>query len=87
MAISQIAARLDNVFRLLTGGSRSVQHRQQTLATMDWSYACYPNGAGLNACRYLLALDFGAAESIVWRGSEPFGVWICWLWWIILDPR
>jgi non-specific serine/threonine protein kinase len=35
----QIAARLDQQFRLLTGGSRAALPRQQTLrATMDWSY-------------------------------------------------
>jgi len=35
----QLAARLDDAFRLLTGGSRSALPRQQTLrATLDWSY-------------------------------------------------
>jgi non-specific serine/threonine protein kinase len=35
----QIATRLDQRFRLLTGGSRAALPRQQTLrATMDWSY-------------------------------------------------
>lgn len=35
----QIAERLDDRFRLLTGGSRTAVARQQTLrATMDWSY-------------------------------------------------
>ena len=35
----QIAARLDDCFRLLTGGSRTVLPRQQTLrALVDWSY-------------------------------------------------
>ena len=35
----QIASRLDNRFRLLTGGSRSALPRQQTLrAAIDWSY-------------------------------------------------
>jgi non-specific serine/threonine protein kinase len=35
----QIAARLDDLFRLLTGGSRTALPRQQTLkATIDWSY-------------------------------------------------
>ncbi len=39
-AIEQIAARLDDSFRLLTAGPRTVMPRQQTLrATMDWSYA------------------------------------------------
>jgi hypothetical protein len=35
----QIAARLDDCFQLLTGGSRTAPTRQQTLrATLDWSY-------------------------------------------------
>jgi len=39
LAVDQIAARLDDRFRLLTGGSRSVLPRHQTLrAAMDWSY-------------------------------------------------
>lgn len=36
---TQIAARLDERFRLLVGGSRTALERQQTLrATVDWSY-------------------------------------------------
>jgi predicted ATPase/DNA-binding SARP family transcriptional activator len=36
---AEIAARLDDVFRLLAGGSPAVPPRHQTLrATMDWSY-------------------------------------------------
>jgi predicted ATPase/class 3 adenylate cyclase len=36
----QIASRLDDRFRLLTGGSRTALPRQQTLrATIDWSYS------------------------------------------------
>lgn len=39
MGVEQIAARLDNRFRLLTGGSRTALPRQQTLgALIDWSY-------------------------------------------------
>ena len=39
LTVEQIAARLDDRFRLLTGGSRNALPRQQTLrATMDWSY-------------------------------------------------
>ena len=39
MRTSQIAERLDNRFRLLTGGSRTVLPRQQTLeAAIDWSF-------------------------------------------------
>jgi predicted ATPase len=37
--VAQIAARLDDCFRLLAGGHRSALPRQQTLrATLDWSY-------------------------------------------------
>ena len=39
MMVEQIAARLDDRFRLLTGGSRTALPRQQTLrATIDWSW-------------------------------------------------
>jgi predicted ATPase/class 3 adenylate cyclase len=39
LAVEQIAVRLDDRFRLLTGGSRIVLPRQQTLgAAIDWSY-------------------------------------------------
>ncbi len=39
LSVEQIAMRLDDRFRLLTGGSRTALRRQQTLqATIDWSY-------------------------------------------------
>jgi len=39
LSVEQIAARLDDRFRLLTGGSRTALPRHQTLqGTMDWSY-------------------------------------------------
>jgi non-specific serine/threonine protein kinase len=39
LSAEQIAARLDDLFRLLTTGSRTALPRQQTLrATVDWSY-------------------------------------------------
>ena len=39
LAVEQIVARLNDVYRLLNGGSRSALPRQQTLrAAMDWSY-------------------------------------------------
>ncbi len=39
LTVEQIAARLDDRFRLLTGGGPTVLPRHQTLrATMDWSY-------------------------------------------------
>jgi non-specific serine/threonine protein kinase len=40
LSVGQIAARLDDAFRLLTRGSQDAPARHQTLrATMDWSYA------------------------------------------------
>jgi predicted ATPase/DNA-binding CsgD family transcriptional regulator len=40
LSVEQIAARLDDAYRLLTGGRRTALPRQQTLrATMDWSYS------------------------------------------------
>ena len=40
LSIDQIAARLDDRFRLLSGGPRTSMPRQQTLqAAVDWSYA------------------------------------------------
>lgn len=39
LSLEQIASRLDDAFRLLTGGSRTVLPRHQTLrALIDWSY-------------------------------------------------
>jgi predicted ATPase/DNA-binding CsgD family transcriptional regulator len=43
LSVEQIVARLDDAYRLLTGGSRSALPRQQTLrAAMDWSYDLLP---------------------------------------------
>src|SRR6202022_700118 len=40
LSVAQVASRLDDRFRLLTGGGRTVVARQQTLrALIDWSYA------------------------------------------------
>jgi predicted ATPase len=40
LSVEQISDRLDDPFRLLTGGSRTGLRRQQTLrATLDWSHA------------------------------------------------
>jgi predicted ATPase/DNA-binding SARP family transcriptional activator len=43
LSVEQIAARLDDRFRLLTGGSRTALPRQRTLrASIDWSYSLLP---------------------------------------------
>jgi predicted ATPase/class 3 adenylate cyclase len=38
MSVEQIAARLDNQFHLLTGGSRTLQRQQTLRALIDWSH-------------------------------------------------
>src|SRR5205823_6624354 len=39
LSVEQLAERLDDAFRLLTGGSRMAPPRQQTMkAMLDWSY-------------------------------------------------
>jgi predicted ATPase/class 3 adenylate cyclase len=44
LKVEQIASRLDDAFRLLTGGSRTALPRQQTLrALIDWSYNLLSN--------------------------------------------
>ena len=43
LGVAALAARLDDRFRLLTGGHRTALPRQQTLrATLDWSYDLLP---------------------------------------------
>jgi predicted ATPase/DNA-binding SARP family transcriptional activator len=43
LGLDELAARLDDRFRLLTGGHRTALLRQQTLrATLDWSYELLP---------------------------------------------
>jgi predicted ATPase/class 3 adenylate cyclase len=65
----QIAARLDDRFRLLTGGSRTALPRQQTLrALIDWSYDLLP-GAERQALSRLSVFaggwTFEAAEAVL----------------------
>jgi predicted ATPase len=44
LSVEQIASRLNDRFRLLTGGSRTALRRQQTLrALIDWSYDSLPD--------------------------------------------
>lgn len=52
MPLDQLAARLDDRFRLLTGGSRTALPRQQTLrALIDWSYDLLNDRERLLLCR------------------------------------
>ena len=52
MPVEQLASRLDDRFRLLTGGSRTALPRQQTLrALIDWSYDLLEENQKTLLCR------------------------------------
>ncbi|MDX6261071.1 MAG: hypothetical protein QOH84_2759 [Kribbellaceae bacterium] len=72
MSLDQLANRLDDVFRLLTGGSRTALPRQRTLrAVIDWSWellsdaertvlrrlSVFAGGASLEAAERVCAVD------------------------------
>ena len=71
--------RLDQRFRLLTGGSRTALERQQTLlAAIDWSYSLL-HRAGQSLLRRLSVFaetfDLDAAEAVCGFGDiEPFDI-------------
>ncbi len=73
LAVEQLAARLDDRFRLLTGGSRTALPRQQTLrAAIDWSYDLLSeNERGLLRRLSVFVGGFGleAVEAICGSGS------------------
>ena len=77
LSLEQIAERLDDRFRLLTGGSRTALERHQTLrATLDWSYnllspeeqilfrrlSIFVNGWTLEAAESVCADNLGLGE-------------------------
>jgi predicted ATPase/DNA-binding SARP family transcriptional activator len=79
LRVEQVAARLDDAFHLLTGGSRTALPRQQTLrATMDWSHALLSDAE--RACFRRLAVFAGgwtleAAEAVcAGDGVETYDV-------------
>jgi non-specific serine/threonine protein kinase len=68
MALAELAGRLDQRFRLLTGGSRTALPRQQTLeATVRWSYSLLDPTEQLLLCRLSVfagGFDLRAAETV-----------------------
>lgn len=72
-SIEQIAARLDDRFRLLSAGPRTVLPRQQTLlAAVEWSYALLSENERAVLCRLSVfagGWTFEAAEEIVRGGG------------------
>ena len=79
MSLASLHDRLDQRFRLLTGGSRTALERQQTLqATVGWSYSLL-NGAEQLLLRRLSvfaeSFDMDAAEAVCGFGDiEAFDV-------------
>ena len=68
LSLSELRDRLDQRFRLLTGGSRTALHRQQTLrATVDWSYSLLTGAEQLLLARlsvFAESFDLYAAEAV-----------------------
>ncbi len=79
LKVEQIAARLDDAFRFLTGGSRTALPRQQTLrATIDWSYTLLSELERRLLCRLSVfagGWTLEAAEAVcAGQGIEPYGI-------------
>ena len=73
MSVLDINARLKHRYKLLTGGGRVLQERQQTLrALVDWSYDLLADGEKCLFDRLSVfagGFDLGAAEAVC--GAEP----------------
>jgi predicted ATPase/class 3 adenylate cyclase len=73
MSLAELGGRLDQRFRLLTGGSRTALERQQTLrATVGWSYSLLTGAEQLLLARLsVFAGSFGldAAEAVCGSGG------------------
>ena len=73
MSLRQITERLDQRFRLLTGGSRNAMPRQQTLqATVDWSFGLLTSPEREMLTRLSVfagGFDLPAAEAVCRPGS------------------
>ena len=73
MSLTDLASRLDQRFRLLTGGSRTVAERQHTLRTaVDWSYSLLTRAEQLLLARLAVfagGFDLAAAEQVCGFGA------------------
>jgi predicted ATPase/class 3 adenylate cyclase len=73
MSLASLHERLDQRFRLLTGGSRTALKRQQTLrATVDWSYSLLTGAEQLLLRRlsvFAESFDLEAAEAVCGFGD------------------
>ncbi len=73
MSLGELHDRLDQRFRLLTGGSRTALERQQTLrATVGWSYSLLTGAEQLLLARLSVfagSFDLDAAEAVCGSGD------------------
>jgi len=73
MSLRELHDRLDQRFRLLTGGSRTALERQQTLrATVGWSYSLLTDAERMLLARlsvFVGGFDLGAAEAVCGSGD------------------
>jgi predicted ATPase/transcriptional regulator with XRE-family HTH domain len=73
MSLADLDGRLDQRFRLLTGGSRTALERQQTLrAAVDWSYSLLTAAEQVVLGRlsvFAASFDLAAAEAIAGSGD------------------
>ncbi|MGO9165228.1 MAG: ATP-binding protein [Streptosporangiaceae bacterium] len=73
MSLKELAGRLDQRFRLLTGGSRTALPRQQTLeATVNWSYSLLNRAEQVLLRRlpvFAASFDLDAAEAVCGVGD------------------
>jgi tetratricopeptide (TPR) repeat protein len=73
MSLSELHDRLDQRFRLLTGGSRTAMERQQTLrAAVGWSYSLLTDAEQLllaRLCVFADGFDLDAAEAVCGFGD------------------
>jgi predicted ATPase len=73
LSLSMLHDRLDQRFRLLTGGSRTAPARHQTLrAAVDWSYSLLNRAEQLLLCRlpvFAESFDMDAAEAVCGFGD------------------
>lgn len=78
LSVDDIAKRLDDRFRLLTGGNRTALEHQQTLrATLDWSYNLLSDAEKVLLCRlsvFVGGWTLEAAEQVCSEERSDFDV-------------
>jgi predicted ATPase len=72
LSVRQIADRLDDMFRLLTGGRRRVQRQQTLRAALDWSYDLLEDDERLLLARLAVfpgTFSLDAVEGVCFEGK------------------